>query len=58
MYSKKETKNEDEEVSDRNLYLLDQIEKMAKWAKELGPCNCSMRYWDESKKEIVLFKKR
>lgn len=45
-------------MSDRNLYLLDQIEKMSKWAKELAPCNCSMRYWSESKKEIVLFKKR
>jgi hypothetical protein len=31
---------------------------MSKWAKELTPCNCSMRYWEESKKEIVLFKKR
>jgi uncharacterized protein YeaO (DUF488 family) len=37
---------------------LKEIEKMTKWVKDVGPCNCSVRYWDESKKEISQFKKR
>ena len=45
-YAKKEGQAEEAEVVDRNSYLLEEVEKMAKWAKEVGPCNCSMRYWN------------
>jgi hypothetical protein len=31
---------------------------MVRWVGDIGPCNCSRRYWGESTREIVEFKGR
>jgi hypothetical protein len=48
----------EEEARQRNAYLQAELERMVKWAREVGPCNCSKLYWSNSTREIVLFKKR
>lgn len=49
-YEKNENISEEEEVKEKNRYLLKELERMCQWVERINPCNCSKRYWLESTK--------
>lgn len=46
------------EVTERNKYLLRELERMVEWGREAGPCNCSRRYLPESTQRVLEFKRK